>query len=749
MNNGKRELALISMGPNHSSEDLEKHGLSVGRRQFLRASAAGLIGSRVLGGPESLALATSPAESDQPWYRNVYRRNVIDMHIADWNEKFLSEFDPARYVQMLVMSQVKSAVVYTHSHVGLCYFPTKVGREHNAMKGKNNLAKVIEGCHKNGINVVLYYSLIFDTHAYRTNPDWRIILANGKGAAEESRYGVCCPNSPYRGYVLALVKEICGLYEFEGLRFDMTFWPAVCYCHYCQKRFADEVGGDLPKVINWEDPRWARFQRQREDWLLEFASLVTSTVRRLKPQVSIEHQASTYPLNWRFGVTHRLARENDFLQGDFYGGALQGSFVRKLLYNLTENLPYGFETSVMVSLNNHTAKKSKELLRTKAYTSLLDAGAFIFIDAIDPVGTLNESVYRRMGEIFGETQKYERFLGGKPCQDIGIYMSTESKCDFADNGKAVDDPKLSSKLPHVDALIMTSKTCISHHIPFGVITKKNLGKLAEHKLLVLPNVLMMDEEEAQAIRAYVREGGNLYASKYTSLISKEGERKADFLLADVFGVSYRGETKEKFTYIAPAEGHGELFPEYTPKYPVMLSSSQMIVTARPGAQVLGRMVLPYTDPADTLRFASIHSNPPGVSTDNPAVVFNQYGKGKAIYVTGDLENSDVASGIVANLLKFLYNQYAFEASAPAPVEVSVFHQEAKKRLLVNALNFQEELPNIPVDGIRVRVKLESKKPSRLVILPEEKKLNFEVSNGYAEFTLPRLETFLMLALDYA
>ena len=748
MNHSKDDSTITSRQTDPLVDDLERQGFTVNRRRFLQASTAGLIGSGLWVAPEP-AVWVAPAESGEPWYRHVYRSNVIDMHITDWNDKFLSEFDPERYVQMLAMSQVKSAVVYTHSHVGLCYFPTQIGREHNAMKGKNNLAKVVEGCHKNGINVVLYFSLIFDTHAYRTNPDWRITLVNGKGAADESRYGVCCPNSPYRNYVLGLVKEICGQYEFEGLRFDMTFWPAVCYCHYCQNRFADEVGGELPKVIDWEDPRWASFQRKREDWLLEFATLVTSTVRNLKPKVSVEHQSSTYPLNWRFGVTYRMAKQNDFLQGDFYGGALQGSFVRKLLYHLTENPPYGFETSMMVNLHNHTAKKSKDLLRTKAYASIADAGAFIFIDAIDPVGTLNESVYRRMGEVFTETQKYERFLGGRPCHDIGIFMSTESKCDFADNGKAPDDRALSGKVPHVDAVIMTSKTCISNHIPFGVITKKSLGKLSDHKLVVLPNVLMMDEEEASAIRNYVRDGGNLYASKYTSLITKEGIRKADFLLSDVFGVSYLGETKEKITFIAPAEGHESLFPEYSVKYPVMLESTQLIVKALPGAQVLGKMVLPYTDPTDPLRFASIHSNPPGISTDNPAVVFNQYGKGKVIYVSGDMENAEVASAIVAHLLRFLYDQYSFEGEAPTPVEICAFHQEDRKRLLVNVLNFQEDLPNIPVDGTKVRVRLENVKPKRLVILPEEKKVPFEVRGGYAEFTLPRLETFMMLALDYS
>jgi hypothetical protein len=104
---------------------------------------------------------------------------------------------------------------------------------------------------------------------------------------------------------------------------------------------------------------------------------------------------------------------------------------------------------------------------------------------------------------------------------------------------------------------------------------------------------------------------------------------------------------------------------------------------------------------------------------------------------------------MANLLRLLHGQYSFEAVAPEAVEVTVFRQEDRKRLLVSVLNFQQELPNIPVDGIRIRVRLDNKKPTRLLILPKEQKVAFEVRNNYAEFTLPRLETFQMLALDYA
>jgi hypothetical protein len=213
------------------------------------------------------------------------------MHITDWNDAFLSEFDPKTYVEMLRLAQVKSSVVVAQSHVGIANFATEVGRAHRAMKERPYLREVIDLCHQNGIAVQLYYSVIFDRWAYDNHPEWRMILVNGKEAAEHNRQGFNCPNSPYREYVVTRIEEICRLFDFEDIRFDMTFWPVVCYCTHCAERFVSEIGGPLPRTIHWEDPRWVSFQRKREAWLLEFAQSLTDTVKKLKPTTSVEHQA--------------------------------------------------------------------------------------------------------------------------------------------------------------------------------------------------------------------------------------------------------------------------------------------------------------------------------------------------------------------------------------------------------------------------------------------------------------------------
>ena len=64
------------------------------------------------------------------------------------------------------------------------------------------------------------------------------------------------------------------------------------------------------------------------------------------------------------------------------------------------------------------------------------------------------------------------------------------------------------------------------------------------------------------------------------------------------------------------------------------------------------------------------------------------------------------------------------------------------------MNFQKDLPNIPVEGIRARVRLDGKAVRRLVVLPSETPVSYEVKDGTVHFVAPRLETFLMLALEY-
>ena len=61
------------------------------------------------------------------WIKGNYRRNLMDMHIDDWNPEFLSKINVKEYVDALKDAGVQAAMVKGKPHTGLCYYPTKAG----------------------------------------------------------------------------------------------------------------------------------------------------------------------------------------------------------------------------------------------------------------------------------------------------------------------------------------------------------------------------------------------------------------------------------------------------------------------------------------------------------------------------------------------------------------------------------------------------------------------------------------------
>lgn len=207
------------------------------------------------------------------WLKKSYRQNLVDMHIEDWNDSFLSEIDPKTYVELLKKAKIQSAMLYAQSHVGYCYWPTKTGYMHKNLRGRDIFGEIVELCHKEGIEIIAYYSLLYNNWAYEKHPEWRMINVEGKSSREgegdipsSSRYGLCCLNNKeYLRFAKAQLEELCTKYDFESIFLDMTFWYIICYCDSCKARFIEEAGEELPTVIDWSDPKWISFQRKREE----------------------------------------------------------------------------------------------------------------------------------------------------------------------------------------------------------------------------------------------------------------------------------------------------------------------------------------------------------------------------------------------------------------------------------------------------------------------------------------------------
>ena len=176
----------------------------------------------------------------EKWYKGVYRRNLVDIHVADWNDDFMAKFNPDEYYNNMKKAHVQSPMIYLQSHTGISYYPSKSGYTHKYFKkNPRKMNELIDKCQAGGMKVVAYYSLIFNNWAAATHPEWQIRYADGTVWGDHGqRYGLCCPNNKeYREFLVEQMKEIGEQFpNLDGIFFDMPYWEVVCHCDACKAR---------------------------------------------------------------------------------------------------------------------------------------------------------------------------------------------------------------------------------------------------------------------------------------------------------------------------------------------------------------------------------------------------------------------------------------------------------------------------------------------------------------------------------
>ena len=656
------------------------------------------------------------------WYKNSFRRHLCDMHIDDWDDTFLSKFSPEEYVENLKKAKIQNAMLYFQSHVGLCYYPTKSGKMHNAFLGREDMIKkVADMCHEEGISVTGYYSLIFNNWAHDNHPEWRMLTECGKSLYElgqgqknefsrndMQRYGLCCPNNhEYREFVIAQIHEMAEYFTFDGMFYDMLYWPHMCYCDSCKKRWAKEVGGEIPQKEDWNDEGWLLHIKKRREWMGEFAQMATDEIKRLVPGVSAEHNFACAVLeDGKLAIAEEVNNACDYVGGDLYGGIYRQSFTCKYYRNITKNNPFEYMFSrVEGTLSNHTITNSPDVMRSQVFLTAAHHGATMVIDAIDPVGTMDKRVYERIGEVFEEVIPYEKYFKGEMLEDVGIYYTLRSK--FNAHNEIYTNHSSS---------VNTLDTMIFNNIPAGVTG--GWDDIYKYKLLIASALSKEDSYDFERLAEYVKAGGNLYISG--------GD--CEGLLEKFFGAKVTGRTPEKITYIAPKEEFQNVLEEFNQKYPLHFDGTAPIAEGFKPEEVLATITLPYTN-QDTNKFSSIHSNPPGILTEIPAMATTTFGKGKVFWSGLTIEQTELYHhrNAFVNILNMVLGfNPTITSDAPKDVEIVTFKDN--KTLYISTVLLSEDFRARKVEDFYIKIK-SPKKPESVVILPEERPVEFQYDNG--------------------
>ena len=680
------------------------------------------------------------------WYSDKFRRHLLDMHINDDRDEYMSEFSPENYLKMLKLGNIQVAMIYLQSHVGLCNWPTKSGRTHNFFQKKpDEIKRLIDMCRADGISVVGYYSLNFTQWAHDTHPQWRMLECNGKSSRENDkmeRSGLCCPNNKgYREFVFRQIDEMLDFFRLDGIFFDMLYWPQTCYCDCCREKYKAEVGRELPDMENCSFSEKLSLNDAKARWMVEWATAVTEHVHKADPQLPVEHNFSAATNGFQHCCRDGIAEASEYVGGDLYGGTLEQAFVCATYRNLTPNQPFEYMTGRCTpNLMAHTVNKTEDELMQQVMITCAHHGAFLAIDAIDPVGTMDERVYKLIGKIYEEEAEYEPYLKGEVIEDVGLLFNLDSAVNLegGDAGtKFLHFKTVDCECENRTASIGAAKHLIAEHIPYGVTTKKNFKEWDKYPVIVAPAINRLEPQVEDALIKYVRDGGCLYFS------GCQQPKLFEVLIGGKIA-KYSGTMK---AYMYPVGEGKDLMPDYNEKYPIPFDMSIPFVEGISEGKILAYIKTAYTDRGDGATCASFHSDPPGIPTDYPAMVEKTYGKGKVIWAAGPVEFHKAPDyrEIFAKMLRRLNDTpYTVTSTANPMVEIVSFKDGNSITLGTVNLADPAQLFTQPPFTVTVNCDAPVKSVKRL---PTEEEISFEASGNSATFSVENLRILEMYKIE--
>ena len=209
------------------------------------------------------------------------------------------------------------------------------------------------------------------------------------------------------------------------------------------------------------------------------------------------------------------------------------------------------------------------------------------------------------------------------------------------------------------------------------------------------------------------------------------------------GAKFTGYTDEKNIYISPKAEYNELFGWFNERYPLPFSESAPILNGVKNGEVIAKITLPYTKPQES-KFASIHSDPPGISTEYPAIIEGKYGEGSFVWSAMPIEAIDFEeyNDIFINFVYRLLgnSSLSFLSTAPDDVEITLFEDE--NNFYVNAIHLNERAIMPDVLPFRVKILCNSK-PQRVELLPCLEEIPFEMDGNYVSFYTKPMHIFSM------
>lgn len=725
------------------------------RRDFLKQSA--LAGAAISSfDPATAAMKELSAFGDNepklPWYRTITR----------WGQVNITERDPERYdidFWRGHWKRTETQGVIINAGGIVAYYPTKIPFHKQAqyLNGRDLFGELCKAAHEDGLVV---FARMDSNRAhqefYDQYPGWFAVDKEGKPYRAGELY-LSCINSPYYDtHIPAILTEIATLYKPEG--FTDNSWSGltrdqVCYCNYCQKSFRAKTGNELPPAKNWDDEvyrQWIKWSYERR---LEIWDLNNKTTKSAGGEDCIWAGMNSGSIRGQ-GIYFRdykeickraeiimlddQTRSND---GGFQHNAQTGNLIHGLL-GWDKLIP---ESMAMYQNGGGTNFRLASKVQAEARMWMING----FAGGIQPwwhhVSAFHED--KRMHNTAAPVMKWykdnEQYLINRvPVANIGVVWSQQNMDFFGrDNAnELVEQPWRGMTNALMRARIPYQPVHADH-------IERDSSKL---KLLILPNIGSMTNQQVEAVKKFVSSGGSVLATGETSLYNEWGDRRDDYALADLFGAHYANEGEKPEVKVAGNAYHTylRLGKDVNKRHKILegFEETEIIpfggwlrnVRVDAGAEVPLTFIPQFpVYPPETAWMREPVTFIPGIVVRNkvvfmPADIDRQYA----------VNNLPDHGNLVRNIVNWMmHDQLPLKVEGPGLVDVHVYHQPGRLVMhvvnLTSAATWRAPLEEyIPVGPFNIQVQLPQKVNGRRVELKVlNQRVASHVSKGWVNFTL--------------
>jgi len=672
------------------------------------------------------------------------RKVHLDMHLPEDAPGMFENFDAERYVATLVEANVNSVTIFAHGHHGNCYYDTKIGHKHSRLDF-DYVREVATECRRQDVAVMAYFSCAWNHRDGEEHPEWTQRDADGEPRLHPRFWWWMCLNSPYGDHIVDMTREVAEDYPVDGLWFDITYVaPPSCYCDYCQAQFEELYGREMPRDAAPGSEEARLLHEFRIGTEQRFRDRLVDTVKSADPDllISWNHAGDVTQLyldNDRkadilFRETHT---PEDWLP------SIQARWFQHfgMPYECcTSRFHYGGWSSF--------SYKTPAKLHIEAATGLSHGGIVDIGDQAMHDGTLDSAAYDLIGGVYQRARAIEPWCTDtRSVPNIAVLHSSRAH-HLAQwmEGNANRRPLVS--------VYGAARVLHDGGRHFDIISERAFERIHDYHALLIPDQLVLTDDETEALRVYVEQGGAVLASWRCGMYSEDGEEVSPTFIRELCGVDPLRFADYSCGYVTDLQ-----FDVEAPEAPILFrgpgqAGERLKIPAleceATSAEVLASLTHPIYERTRE-HFYAANNPPPGEPSGYGSVFINRVGDGQVVYFPFDLfrfyqlDSYTPLRNIALEMLDRVAPRQEAIVDAPAQVEVVLRERGGARFLhLINYANQRlgqgfhpvvvEDI--IPVEGIPARVRGIA---SSVTERPSGRPLQFEFDGDYTLFTLPRLD----------